>query len=84
MLIYRFELPASLASIVGDVALVGFAEHQSRLLLIDSHDGQAVDHALSSGRIAFACNKVPPIYELIITSGYCNNQINIQRLIFLS
>lgn len=32
-------------------------------------DGQAVDHAKSSGRIAFACTSVPPIYERVKATG---------------
>jgi hypothetical protein len=32
-------------------------------------DGQAVDHAKSSGRIAFACTSVPPIFERVKAQG---------------
>lgn len=45
--------------------IVGFGEDQVKLQLIEVNDGQALDHGLSSGRIAFACNSVPPIYEKV-------------------
>jgi catechol 2,3-dioxygenase-like lactoylglutathione lyase family enzyme len=46
-------------------ACVGFTSEQTHLQLIEVQDGVAVDHALSSGRIAFACKAVPPIFEAV-------------------
>lgn len=50
---------------------VGFTEASCYLQLIQVDDGQSVDHALSSGRIAFACRtpSVPAIYEAIKAAG---------------
>eukprot|EP00595_Chromulina_sp_UTEXLB2642_P000734 CAMPEP_0196764598 /NCGR_PEP_ID=MMETSP1095-20130614/6484_1 /TAXON_ID=96789 ORGANISM="Chromulina nebulosa, Strain UTEXLB2642" /NCGR_SAMPLE_ID=MMETSP1095 /ASSEMBLY_ACC=CAM_ASM_000446 /LENGTH=349 /DNA_ID=CAMNT_0042120597 /DNA_START=181 /DNA_END=1230 /DNA_ORIENTATION=+ len=48
---------------------VGFADEQVKLQLIDLQDNQLVNHALSSGRIAFGCKLVPPIYELVKASS---------------
>ena len=42
---------------------------QTALQLIEVGDGQAVDHAKSSGRIAFACKSVKPIYKRVKASG---------------
>ena len=49
---------------------LGLAENQTVLQLIEVQDGQPVDHALSSGRIAFACKSVQPIFEVTIFSLY--------------
>jgi thiol-disulfide isomerase/thioredoxin len=49
--------------------LVGFSEDQAMLQLIQVDDGAAVDHAKSSGRIAFACNSVRPIFEHVTSTG---------------
>lgn len=45
----------------GDVA-------QTMLQLIEVRDGQSVDHALSSGRMAFACQAVDPIHAAIVAA----------------
>jgi hypothetical protein len=50
-------------------ATVGFEAGQTALQLMEVGDGQAVDHAKSSGRIAFACKSVKPIYERVKASG---------------
>lgn len=49
--------------------LLGFHENQTKLQFIEVLDGNPVDHALSSGRIAFACQSVPPIYDTVSKSG---------------
>lgn len=49
--------------------MVGFGQSQVGLHLIEVNDGLSVDHAKSSGRIAFACKKVPPIFELVKSNG---------------
>lgn len=49
--------------------LVGFHEDQTMLQLIEVSDGQPVNHALSSGRIAFACDSVQPIFKTVTESG---------------
>jgi thioredoxin 1 len=49
--------------------LVGFNDEDTKLQLIQVQDGNPVDHALSSGRIAFACKYVPPIYESVKAAG---------------
>lgn len=43
---------------------LGLAANQTVLQLIEVHDGHPVDHALSSGRVAFACKSVQPIFEV--------------------
>jgi catechol 2,3-dioxygenase-like lactoylglutathione lyase family enzyme len=45
--------------------------NQVGILLVQSEPGVAVDHALSSGRIAFACptSSVPFIFDLVTTAG---------------
>lgn len=52
-------------------ACVGFNDSQTYLQLIEVDDGKAVDHALSSGRIAFACKdkSVPSIFAAITVVG---------------
>jgi thiol-disulfide isomerase/thioredoxin len=47
---------------------VGFGEGQTLLQLVQVEDGQPVDHALSSGRIAFACASVNPIFQSVSSS----------------
>jgi catechol 2,3-dioxygenase-like lactoylglutathione lyase family enzyme len=42
---------------------------QAMLQLVEVQDGQAVDHALSSGRIAFACKAVAPIHAAAVAAG---------------
>jgi len=49
--------------------MVGFAPSQVCLHLLEMTEMQPVDHAKSSGRIAFACKKVPPIYESVKNTG---------------
>ncbi|CAM9924748.1 unnamed protein product, partial [Heterosigma akashiwo] len=50
---------------------VGFAGEQVRLLLVQTEPGVAVDHAKSSGRIAFACptGSVPGIHQKAKDAG---------------
>jgi hypothetical protein len=60
-----FPTPAGLETEGHQSAVVGFDAAQTHLQLIEVNDGAAVDHALSSGRIAFACKAVPPIFETI-------------------
>ncbi|CAM9178207.1 unnamed protein product [Choristocarpus tenellus] len=50
-------------------ATVGFGEEQVKLDLLEVNDGASVDHALSSGRVAFACGPVPPIHEAVVEAG---------------
>ena len=50
-------------------ALVGFSPMEAGLQLIQVADGLPVDHAQSSGRIAFACASVLPIFEKVKASG---------------
>lgn len=50
-------------------ACLGFGPEQVHLELAEVADGQRVDHALSSGRIAFACKSVPPIFAAVSSSG---------------
>lgn len=42
---------------------------ETMLQLIEVGDGQAVNHALSSGRIAFACKAVAPIHAAAVAAG---------------
>lgn len=63
-----FETPEGLKT-TEPSCIVGFGEDQTHLQLIQTPSGVAVDHALSSGRIAFACHKVAPIFEMITASG---------------
>lgn len=60
----EFPVPADL-ELSDPSTLVGFEDGQTKLQLIEVQDGQSVDHALSSGRIAFACKSVPPIFDLV-------------------
>ena len=46
-----------------------FSEHDVRLQFIEVQDGHLVDHALSSGRIAFACTSVAPVFQASKASG---------------
>lgn len=48
---------------------VGFNRNGALLQLIQVNDGAKVDHALASGRIAFACKSVEPIFQHIQTTG---------------
>jgi hypothetical protein len=48
---------------------ISFGAEQTMLQLIEVRDGQAVDHALSSGRIAFACKSVEPIFQKVKAHG---------------
>lgn len=50
-------------------ALVGFSSEQVQLLLVESEPGVALNHARSSGRIAFACKSVAPIFSAISSAG---------------
>lgn len=52
-------------------ACVGFSNNQTYLQLIEEADGKPVEHALSSGRIAFACKdrSVPSIFASITAVG---------------
>ena len=50
-------------------AFLGFGSNQTVLQLIEVQDGSPVNHALSSGRIAFACPSVQPIFETVSASG---------------
>jgi len=57
-----------------ETACVGFIEEgeeaQVCLQFIEVKDGVAeVDHALSSGRVAFACKKVEPIFQEVTARG---------------
>ena len=45
--------------------LLGFAANQTKLQFVQVNDNMKLNHAKSSGRIAFSCYAVPPIYELI-------------------
>lgn len=47
----------------------GFSEHDTLLQFIEVQDGKPVDHAKSSGRVAFACSSVQPIFEKVKASG---------------
>ncbi|CAN0021241.1 unnamed protein product [Discosporangium mesarthrocarpum] len=47
---------------------VGFAPEQVKLDLLQLGEG-AVEHALSSGRVAFACGPVAPIHEAVSQAG---------------
>lgn len=47
--------------------LVGFDENQTKLQFVEVADDSVLDHAKSSGRIAFACHTVQPIYELVMS-----------------
>ena len=49
-------------------AMVGFSPDQTMLQLIQVDDGKPVDHALSGGRIAFACDSVLPIFDKVTRS----------------
>ena len=66
----EFPTPAGLDTSCPSTC-VAFAEKSCYLQLIQVDDGQSVDHALSSGRIAFACHtpSVPAIFEAIKAAG---------------
>ena len=50
--------------------VLGFGETQTKLQLIQVNDGKEVDHAFSSGRVAFATRAgVKPIFEKVTASG---------------
>eukprot|EP01038_Epipyxis_sp_PR26KG_P014357 gene14357-19257_t len=61
------ELSATtLESSIHPTCLLGFDKSQAMLQLIEVHDGiTEVNHALSSGRIAFACESVLPVFEKV-------------------
>lgn len=63
-----YPVPDALRT-AGPSALVGFSEADTQLQLIEIQDGAAVDHALSGGRIAFACKAVPPIFSAVSAAG---------------
>ena len=48
---------------------LGLTANQTFLQLVEVQDGHPVDHALSSGRIAFACKSVQPIFEVRMLFG---------------
>jgi len=50
--------------------MIGFSEEDCLLQLIEVGDGEAVDHALSGGRVAFACKSVPEIFNKVSSEGY--------------
>jgi hypothetical protein len=50
----EFPVPTGLESPY-PTSVLGFNEKDAFLQLIEVQDGQAVEHALSSGRIAFSC-----------------------------
>ena len=60
----EFPIPLNLQTQDPSI-LVGFDSNQTKLQFIEVHDGAILDHAKSSGRIAFACHSVPPIYQLV-------------------
>lgn len=64
----EFSIPTGLESEYPST-IVGFAGEQTKLQLIEVQDGNPVDHALSSGRIAFACKAVPPIFEAVTAAS---------------
>ena len=64
----EFETPLGLETKSKSV-MVGYDADQVKLQLIEVSDGQVLDHALSSGRVAFACNSAPPIYEKVKNNG---------------
>ena len=49
----------------GQVSYLGYQENQTMLKLCQPLDGESVNHALSAGRLAFACTSVPEIYEKV-------------------
>jgi len=65
----KFEVPSFLQTKDPSI-LVGFSDDQVKLQLIAVADGQEVNHAKSSGRIAFACPTVPPIFEKVSAAGH--------------
>mmetsp|Transcript_20094 Transcript_20094/g.68117 ORF Transcript_20094/g.68117 Transcript_20094/m.68117 type:complete len:410 (+) Transcript_20094:19-1248(+) len=65
----ELPVPPSLAT-DDPSALVSFGDGQVALQLIQVSDGQAVEHSESGGRIAFACESVPPIHEAVSAAGH--------------
>jgi thiol-disulfide isomerase/thioredoxin len=74
----RFPTPAGLET-TSPSCCVGFYAHHTYLQLIEVNDGSPVDHALSSGRIAFACpdKSVPAIFAHITS---CNETVQVPPL----
>lgn len=65
-------IPSTTSITVGFGGEEGAVEVDQVSLQLISFDGEndvPVDHALSSGRIAFACKKVPPIFEHVSKAG---------------
>lgn len=65
----EFPTPAGLDAVHAGSLTVGWAAGQTHLQFVDVGDGQKVEHALASGRIANSCRAVEPFYEAAKASG---------------
>ena len=65
----EFPTPAGLDSGNAASLTVGWTDGQTHLHFVDVGDGQKVEHALASGRIANSCRAVEPFYNAAKTSG---------------
>ncbi len=58
----------SLSESIGKSLTVGYSSEETFLHFIQFDDHQPVNHALSGGRIAFACQSVPEIFEKVLSN----------------
>ena len=69
----EFPVPKGLESAY-PTCVLGFNEKDALLQLIEIQDGQAVQHAFSSGRIAFSCTSADERHSRVcLKYMYCTN-----------